>query len=260
LTNTAVPCLAQRLHTEAVPDEPGRGDASWLDGVDVPDDLSELQADVDAYRREQRQAARRRRFSPIFDSLWWQRYALPAAVVLGSLIIAVAVLGILTLDRPQRIAGPAQAPIATAKEAFAGQVGGTIPDVNLRTPTGGLDIRHLRPALVALVPVPCDCDKLLSDLAGLALGDRVQLVVVAPGSNDAQIFSLPGRLHSGEVQPGMDLHGELAAAYASSGVTVLTLRPDATVGYIERNVSDTKAISGALSELLMLPTSVSKAG
>jgi hypothetical protein len=243
-----------------VPDEPGRGDASWLDGVDVPDDLSELQADVDAYHREQRLAARRRRFSPILDSVWWQRFALPTAVVFGSLTIAAAVLGILTLDRPQRIARPPQAAIATSKAAFEGQVGGLVPDVSLRAPTGAIDIRNLRPALVALVPVPCDCENLLSKLAADAFGVGVPLVVVAPGSQDAEIFSLPGRLHSGEVQPAMDLHGELAAAYASAGVTVLTLRPDATVGYIERNVVDTKVISTALSELLMLPTSVSKAG
>lgn len=243
-----------------MPDDPGRGDASWLDGVDVPDDLSELQADIDAYRRELRQAARRRRLSPLLDSRWWQRYALPAAVVVGSLTIAAAVLGILTLDRPQRVAGPPQAPIATAKTAFAGQVGGTVPDVALTAPTGTVDIREMRPALVALVPVRCDCETLLSQLAGQAFGVGVHLVVVAPGSQDAEIFSLPGRLHSGEVDPAMDPHGELAAAYDASGVTVLTLRPDATVGYIERDVSDTKSISGALSELLTLPTSVSKAG
>lgn len=243
-----------------MPDDPGRGDASWLDGVDVPDDLSELQADIDAYRREQRQAARRRRLSPLLDSRWWQRYALPVAVVVGSLTIAAAVLGILTLDRPQRFAGPPQAPVATAKDAFMGQVGGTVPDIDLRTPTGAVNLRHLRPALVALVPVPCNCESMLSQLAGQAFGVGVPLVVVAPGSQDAEIFSLPGRVHSGEVDPAMDVHGELAATYGAIGVTVLTMRPDATVGYIERNVSDTKSISGALSELLMLPTSVSKAG
>ena len=100
-----------------MPDDPGRGDASWLDGVDVPDDLAELQADIDAYHREQRQAARRRQFSPLLDSQWWQRYALPAAVVIGSITIAAAVLGILMLDRPQRLAGPAPVAIATAPSA-----------------------------------------------------------------------------------------------------------------------------------------------
>lgn len=243
-----------------MPDDPGRGDASWLDGVDAPDDLSELQADIDAYHREQRLAARRRRLAPVLDSQLWQRYALPAAVVFGSLIIAAAVLGILTLDRPQRFAGQPQAPIATTNAIPAGQVGGTIPDVQLSTPTGGMSLRHLRPALVALVPVPCNCESLLSKLTGEAFGVNVPLVVVAPGTQDAEIFSLPGQLHSGEVQPGMDPQGLLATTYAASGVTVLTLRPDGTIGYIERNVSDTANVTGALSRLLQLPTSVSKAG
>ena len=243
-----------------MPDDPGRGDASWLDGVDVPDDLSELQADIDAYHRERRLAARRRRLAPLLDSQLWQRYALPAAVVVGSLIIAAAVLGILTLDRPQRFAGPPQAPVATSNPIPAGQVGGTIPDVALTTPTGHLYTWHLRPALIALVPVRCNCEPLLYKLTGEAFGVNVPLVVVAPGTQDAEIFSLPGRVHSGEVEPAMDPQGQLAATYNPSGVTVLTLRPDGTVGYLERNVTDTADVTGALSRLLQLPTSVSKAG
>ena len=239
-----------------MPDDPGRGDASWLDGVDVPDDLSELQADIEAYHRERRQEARRRRYSVVTNSQWWQRYALPAAVVVGSLTIAGAVLGILTLDRPQRPVGPPKAPIASAPTAPVGQVNGLVPDVELRTTTRNINARELRPALVVLVPQPCNCDDVLSRLADQAFGVAVRLVVVAPGAHDAEIDSLPGRLGSAEVVPATDLHGDLAAAFGASGVTVLTVRPNATVSYVERNVDNTVMVTGPLSELLMMTPSM----
>ena len=150
--------------------------------------------------------------------------------------------------------------IATAPSADEGQVNGLVPDVTLGTTTGAVSIRDYRPALVALVPLHCNCTELLSKLAAAALGVGVKLVVVAPTSPDAEVAALPGRLHSGEVEPAWDLHGELAQTYAASGVTVLIVRPNATVSYIERNVQSAYLVSGALGQMLMLPTSVSKAG
>jgi hypothetical protein len=211
-------------------------DASWLDGVVVPDDLRELQPDVEAYHRELRHAARRRLFTRISRTTAWQRFALPATVVLGSFAVAAAVLAILTLGHPRPIIGPRAAPIATAPAQPVGQVGGLLPSVSVRSDNGSIDIRDLRPALVALVPLHCNCTSLLSDLAGQANESSLPLVVVAPATTDAEVAALPGQIHRGQVRTVFDLHGELADTYSAVGVTVLGLRPDGVVSFMQSDV------------------------
>lgn len=213
-------------------------DASWLDGVVVPDDLSELSVDVEAYHRELRQAARRQRVARITNTSAWQRYAMPIGVALCSLTLASAVFAILTLGHPHRALDPPRAPVATSAALPApGEVDGLLPDVTVRTTVGARSSRDLRPALVALVPLPCDCLDVLRSLAAQAAEVRVPLVVVAPANRDAEVDTVPGQVHNGTAEAVFDLHGDLASAYAASGVTVLGLRPDATVSFIRRDVA-----------------------
>jgi hypothetical protein len=228
-------------------------DASWLEGVVVPDDLRELQSDVDAYHRELRHTARRRRMERITGTRAWQRMALPAAVAVGSLTIAAAVFSILTLGHPTRTAGPPPDPIATAPSAGVGQVGGLLPDITVRTPEGAMQLRDLRPALVALVPLQCNCTSLLSNLAGQAEEVSMRLVVVAPVGHDAEVDALSGQLHHMNVRPVFDLHGELAQTYQATGVTVVGLRPDATVSFVDHDVAANVRLELPLNQMV-LPT------
>jgi hypothetical protein len=241
-------------HTEPVPD-----DASWLERVVVPDDLSELQADVEAYHRERRSAARRRRLGRITGTRAWQRLALPAAVVLGSLAIAGAVLAILTFGHPKRVVSPPAAAIATAPAAAPGQVDGLIPDVSLslRAPNAEVSARDLRPALVALVPLRCHCTSLLEALASQADEVAVPFVVVAPAGQDAEVDALIGALHRGDVRPAFDPTGELRSTYAATGVTVLGLRADATVSFIGKDVDPTARLELELGQMIRPPASMS---
>jgi len=185
-------------------------DASWLDGVVVPDDLSELAGDVEAYHRELRLAARRRRVARITGTSAWQRFALPVGVGLCSLTLASAVFVILTLGHPHGPVGPPRAPVASGTSLpSAGQVGGVLPDVTLRTSVGPMSSQDIRPALVALVPLHCDCLDALRALAAQAAEVRVPLVVVAPTNLDAEVDAVPGAVHSGSAQAVFDLHGAL---------------------------------------------------
>ena len=218
-------------HTEPVPD-----DASWLERVVVPDDLSELQADVEAYHRERRAAARRRHFSRVTGTRAWQRLAVPAAVVVGSLAVAGAVMAILTLGHPHRVPTPPRDPVATAPVGAPGQLDGLLPDVTLRTLAGAVAARDLRPALVALVPLQCNCTTLLRGLAAQAHEVGLPVVAVAPRGQDAEIDAVAGSVHSGVLRPAFDLRGELRDAYDAVGVTVLGLRADATVSFIQKDV------------------------
>jgi hypothetical protein len=221
-------------------------DAPWVDPVVVPDDLRDLQADVDAYHREQRLLTRRRRLRRITGSRLWQRLATPVAVLVGSTALAGVVFAVLTVDSPRPAQQPVAVPVAAHPAAPVGEMGGLVPDVTVRSRVGVLDpagrevtsmsLRDLRPALVALVPLHCSCTGLLGDLAGQADEYGLLLVVVAPAASDAEIDSLPGQLHRGRVLPVFDANGSTAATYAATGVTVLTVGRDATVGFIRRNV------------------------
>ena len=226
-------------------------DASWLDGVVVPDDLSELSGDVEAYHRELRLAARRRRVARITGTSAWQRLALPVGVGLCSLTLASAVFVILILGHPHGTIGPPRAPVASGTSLpSAGQVGGVLPDVTLRTSVGPMSSQDIRPALVALVPLHCDCLDALRALAAQAAEVRIPLVVVAPTNRDAEVDAVPGAVHSGSAQAVFDLHGELASTYAASGVTVLGLRPDATVSFVQRDVDSDVRLEPWLTQMV----------
>jgi hypothetical protein len=212
-------------------------DAPWADPVAVPDDLRDLQSDIDAYHRELRLARRRRRWSWLTGSRVWQQFALPVAVSLGSLGLAGIVFAVLTIGHPGPTPGPVPVPIATAPIAADGQVGGLLPDVTVTTHGGTGSIRGIRPALVALVPMHCDCARLLTSLAGQAEEVSVPLVVVAPAAQDAEVAAFAGRLPRGRVDTAFDPAGRLAATYGATGVTVLVVAGDATVGYVGTNVA-----------------------
>jgi len=249
---TRISQTLMHAHTEAMPD-----DASWLDGVVVPDDLSELQPDVEAYHRELRHAARRRRFARVSRTAAWQRFALPATVAIGSLAVAAAVLAILTLGHPRPIVGPRAAPIATAPAAATGRVGGLLPSVTVRSDTGLINVRDLRPALVALVPLHCTCTALINNLAGQAQEASLPLVVVAPSTTDAEVAALPGQVHDGRVRTIFDLHGQLARTYSAAGVTVLGLRPDGTVAFVKTDVFTSVPLELPLQEMVRPPATLS---
>src|SRR5581483_7209510 len=164
--------LARRIgdaHTGPMPDE-----APWAEPVVVPDDLRALQADVDAYHREQRLLARRERIEratawlppfvtarlvgrfasaePVAGPSVWTRLALPIAAFVGVLGAASLVLAVLLIGTPRPQPGPVAEPVAKAPAAAVGSVGGLLPDVRVTTPGGVVSVRSLRPALIALVP------------------------------------------------------------------------------------------------------------
>lgn len=252
LTTGVVSC---RAHTKAMPD-----DAPWADPVVVPDDLRSLQPDVDAYHRELRHASRRRRWRWLTGSRAWQRFAVPVGVALGSLGMAGLVLAVLTLGQPHGAPVPRQQPVAAHPTGAAGEVGGLLPDIAVKTTAGAsVALRTLRPALLALVPQPCDCSELLGSLAAQADEVRIPLIVVAPQATDAEVAALYGRAHRGVVRPVFDAAGVLATTYAAHGVTIVGLAPDATVGFVFADVSQEQRLEGALLQLVATGASTSAA-
>ena len=118
-------------------------------------------------------------------------------------------------------------------------------------------MRSIRPALVALVPLHCNCTGLLRSLATQADEVAAPLVVVAPVAQDAELDALRGQLHRGTVLPVFDDAGQLAATYSTGGVTALLVRPDATVGMVMTDVQPGVDLEPQLGQLLRPDESLS---
>jgi hypothetical protein len=219
-------------HTEAMPD-----DAPWIDPVVVPDDLRELQADIESYHRERRQAARRRRIARLTGGIPLRQLLLPVGIAAGAMSLAAVVFTILMIGHPRSQPAPPQAPVAADPIGDVGELNGLLPDVTVRIGGGETSIRDLRPALVALVPVPCRCTDLLGRLAAQADEMSLPLVVVAPTAQDAEVDALDGQLHRGHVTPAFDADGRLADTYSASGVTAVLVGADATVRHVRTDVT-----------------------
>jgi hypothetical protein len=212
-------------------------DAPWIDPVVVPDDIRALQAEVDAYHRELREAGRHRLVRRLIASPAWRHGAKPVAIVGAALALAGVVFTVLTLGDPGVGRRALPTPVATAPLASIGEVDGLLPDLTVRTVTGQpRSLRELRPALVALLPPQCDCARLVESLAGQAETVGASLVAIAPAAIDAEVAALPGRIHSGRVSAYFDPAHALADIYSAIGVTLLVVSPDATVSHVLHNV------------------------
>jgi hypothetical protein len=145
------------------------------DHLVVPDDISELEADIRAWRREQRSLGRR----TAIDRLFFRgRFGLMIPLVLGVLLLA-AVSSVVTLivssPPPQR---PAALPLARTS-AGSGREGGLVPDVAVRDLSGAWrSLRTLRPGVLLLAPGGCDCDSAVRDLATSTEHNQLRLTVV----------------------------------------------------------------------------------
>jgi hypothetical protein len=233
-------------------------DAAWADHVVVPDDARELAPDLEAYRRELRAARRARRWAWLTGSRTWQRWSFPLGMVAGALLLATLVFVLLAFEsapgRPDRLTS---APLATP-------TGGLLPDSLLSSaPAGGSagtveSALALRPALVALLPISCDCTGVVTELAKQASGIGVSLVVIAPGARDAEVSALRGQVHG--IKTWYDGTGALATAFRAHGVTVLVVDPDGVVSFVQRDTTAESARTLPVQSLLVLPPYVSDAG
>ncbi len=199
--------------------------------VVVPDDISSLTADIRALRRERRHARLRTRLRRALARPGLPSLSAIAAVVAGVAIAAtlISVVGSATSSK-----SPAAAPLAHPN-APVGQPRGLLPGVALQAADGtSVDSRALRPSVLALIPLQCQCVPLLNRLADDAASQSLPLVVVAPTLHDAEAGALPGRLDQGTTRVLYDRSDALATGVAASGLTVVLLDRDGTIFSIIR--------------------------
>lgn len=209
---------------------PGRSDGDLpLDFV-VPDDISELAAEVEALRRERAAELRRRRLQHLPLTRWLRERGLSGAAGVAALVVVALCGGLLTLLGPSdtQPAGP-PVPLATPTVA-AGAIGGLLPVAQLESHGRPLASRDLpRPALLVLLPSGCRCAPTVQQIADQAVELAVTLVFVSSGTDESLADQYTTASPDYAI-PAVDPAGTLAAAYRAAGqLTLVFVRTDGVV-------------------------------
>jgi hypothetical protein len=176
------------------------GGASWVDKIVVPDDISELDAEVRALRRERRVQRRKDRLRRLTGS---GRTTGP--VLLVAVLLVAGMAGLLVLFQPRRTAGTVAA-LDTAPTADH-----LLPDVLVTLVDGSRRaVRDFRPGVFALAPVDCDCDAAL-----LAAGTAAHRHNVTFFLLDRTLPPLPAGLTAATATRLIEPSGTISEKYAA---------------------------------------------
>lgn len=169
-------------------------------------------------------------------------------------MVAIVLLGVATAAVGLVVAAPiglptdSQArPLATPT-ATPGSVSGLLPEVTLQVGKRDRPARALRPAVLAVLPAPCQCGLALRDLAGEA-GQYALPVVLITTADNPEIPDLLVAARAARTYPAVDSTAGLARAYAARGVTVLLVRADGVVTVVARQFGPGRRFGAAMGNL-----------
>jgi hypothetical protein len=242
-------------------------DAFELEGLAllVPDDARSLDADRAAYVEELRSGHQGADLEVVTDGSDEHsggllerlrgsrlgRFGISGPMVVLALA-AVAVIGSsLTLFQPQA-GSPASllAPLATDPPGDVGDVGGLLPDTDLIVDGTKVPLRTARPALIVLVPTPCQgCGATLRSLLMQGREYGLRLVLAGPSSQKAQLEKLDTDELGGSGLVAVDSSDVLAPTYLPTGITGVLVHEDGVVGAVIRGLSATQRLESALAQL-----------
>ncbi len=205
--------------------------------VVVPDDARELDRDLIAYRREERQRRRRQRLRRLVRPL--TRYGVAAPIIALALLIAVVSGALLTTLGPRPIPSPTtstQPSGALSPSSSPGVAGGPLPGGTVTYGGAVHQIDEELQGIVALIPQNCGCDETIKALAARALQYDLKWFLVGAGSPDkAQLDRLTTAAGPGAIS-AVDQQGVLSSTYHASGLTVLLVHTDHVVRQIMRDL------------------------
>ena len=178
------------------------GGESWIDHVVIPDDISSLDAEVRALRRERRGRARRDRLRR-----WVTGRGVVGPLVMVLVLMVAGFASLLMLFQPRRPATP-PAPLASPG-AGAGRDDRLLPDLTVTRADGtSRRLRDFRPAVLALAPVGCGCDAALRDVGAPVVRHGLSFLLV-----DRTLPALPVGLAEADTVRLAEPTGALAAKY-----------------------------------------------
>lgn len=227
--------------------DPALDDTEWANAV-APDDIRALAGDIAAYRREVRTARRRAR-----TRRWFARPGVTSlSMIAAGFAIAAVLATLFTVLEPRSVGKPPAALPLAHPSVAVGQPGGLLPDVALQA-FGGNSVgsRALRPGVLALIPLHCQCVPLLNSLASGAYAETLPLIVVAPNVVDAEAATLSGQLNRG-ADVYYDSSDALATDLGARGVTLVILDRDGTIYDLQRDVpsAGSSNLAGLLQTML----------
>jgi len=214
-----------------LPDDDPPGLPPEWGGFVVPDDISELDSEIEQLRRELT-APRRPRLQRMLETRRWQRYGLSGPLILVVLLVVLFFASLVFLLVPVGPRSPEPRPLAHPAH-FPGVVGALLPDLALPVgASGAVRLRTLRPVVVVLVPDGCTCKGLVDDVISSTSTSRLQVLLVGSKADPRLPSSAPVQ----RVRAAADPTGRLATVYeAGAGPTVLFVRADGTVTRILRD-------------------------
>lgn len=214
----------------------------------APDDPRELEPDLRAWRQERATAGR----PPDPTSArpaGWRQFGTPGLVAALVIIGVAAVGGALVVGAPAGLpTGSAARPLATPSGTPGGP-GGLLPEVTLRVGNTDRPARDLRPAVLALLPAPCQCAAALRELAAEAGQYALPMVLITRAGNSEVPSLLRATARATRTYPALDAGAALAMDYAARGLTVLLVRADGVVTVVERQLLPGTRFGSALSDL-----------
>ncbi|MFL6240149.1 MAG: hypothetical protein ACJ735_11725 [Actinomycetes bacterium] len=231
------------------PNASGAGDESLL-ALSVPNDPSELADEIASYRRELRARRRRERFDRWTLARYWRPYGITGPVAVAAVVVIVSVSGLLLALLPNTHQDLSQSSSLGNATAAVGQIDGFLPDETVYVDGSPESVRALRPAVLVLVPPQCSCTTTVDRLASQAGEFGITTYVVTAVQPDPQmralVHGIPGK-HAEVYDPG----GMLQRTYnrPGEGVSVIVVRSDAVVRYIQRNATETTQLHGILTLL-----------
>lgn len=197
----------------------------------MPDDISELEAEVALLRSEQPARQPEPLLRRMLKTRRWRRYGLSGPLVVVVLLVVLFFASLVFLLLPTPPAPPRVRPLAHPRAAI-GQPGGLLPDLALLVgSTEAIRLRSLRPAVVVLLPGGCDCTALVSDVITSTSPSRLQVVLVGQGADPL----LPRTAPTNRAHAGTDSGGRLASAFQLAGQPIaIFVRSDGTVSRVLR--------------------------
>ncbi|MDQ6875475.1 MAG: hypothetical protein M3042_10505 [Actinomycetota bacterium] len=195
-------------------DDPPGLPPEWA-GFVVPDDISELEPEIELLRREFPTAATAGRWRRLLETKRWQRTGLSGPLVTAILLVVLAFASLIFLLRPTG-PGLAQARPLAHPTALPGAAGALLPDVALPVgPNDAVRLRNLRPAVLVIAPAACDCARLIDDVVRRTRSAGLQVLVIGVGADP----TLPRNAPRDRVHAARDTGGLLASSYGARAGT-----------------------------------------
>lgn len=217
----------------------GRGPEWGDDGlpeihVEVPDDISELDREVQAYRREQRRERRRQLFERLVPGA--RRlgpYGVLAPVVAGALLVTAifaTLVGVLGPGGAPAAPYGTPEPVSSVTEEYAGE---PLPDAEVTVDGAPVQLSDLRSAVVVSVPAGCGCTSRIDALTSTA---RASGIAVYLSGEPGAMRELADR--SGSYPHVLDgARPLLAEHFAASGLTAVLVDAEGRVAGVVHDLA-----------------------